>query len=280
MQVHTRIAPTPSGWLHRGNAFSFAITHQLVQNHGGSLLLRIDDLDAPRKRPEYVQDVFDTLQWMGIAWQKGPTDAADFETNFSQHHRLHLYHTYLERLLATGQVYACTCSRKAIAMQNAAGIYPGTCRHKHLPLDTPGASLRLRTDAGNMPVQFFDHYTQQTLSIDVQLTMGDFVIRRKDGLPAYQVASVADDVYYGINTIVRGADLLTSTAAQLYIAQLLGLSAFLQVQFWHLPLLTDEQGQKLSKSAGSASLQHLRQQGVPYESIRATFVQAAPTLLS
>lgn len=276
--VHTRIAPTPSGWLHRGNAFSFAISHQLVQSHGGSLLLRIDDLDAPRIRPEYIQDVFDTLRWMGIAWQYGPHGIHEFQQSFSQHHRLSLYKQIIQQLIHTGRVYACTCSRKEIALQGSHGTYPGTCRYKKLPLTTPGAALRLRMDEAALPVTFYDHFAAQELAIHLQVAMGDFVIQRKDGLPAYQIASVADDVHFGINTIVRGADLLASTAAQLYIAGLLELTAFLNIRFWHHPLLTDEHGSKLSKSAGSAALVHLRQQGIPYEKVRATFAKAAPSV--
>jgi glutamyl-tRNA synthetase len=129
-----------------------------------------------------------------------------------------------------------------------------------------------------MPVTFYDHFAKQEVAIHLHEAMGDFVIQRKDGLPAYQIATVADDVHFGINTIVRGADLLLSTAAQLYIAALLDLTAFLNIRFWHHPLLTDEQGSKLSKSAGSTALVHLRHQHIPYEKIRATFAQVAPTV--
>ena len=256
----TRLAPTPSGFLHAGNAFSFVLTWLLARQTGGSLLLRIDDLDSDRVRPAYIADVFETLHWLGLDWDDGPRNPEEFAERFSQTHRLGLYHDLLRRLRTeTDLVYACDCSRAKILKNAPNGLYPGTCRHRNLPLDAPGVAWRIRVPENA-------HITPNDIrrkdeTCNVAALMGDFVVRRKDGVPAYQVASLADDLHFGINCIVRGADLLPSTAAQVWLAQLLGADAFANAAFHHHPLLTDETGSKLSKSAGAASLKAVREAG-------------------
>ena len=254
----TRLAPTPSGLLHIGNAFSFALTAALAQKTGASILLRIDDMDRDRVQPEYVADIFDTLRFLDIPWQEGPTDVPDFEANFSQRHRLPLYEKALERLVATGLVYACDCSRKQINEQHN-GVYPGTCKHKNIPLDTKDVSWRIDTD-GVMSIrvkQLHDEQFFTALPADVQ----HFVVRKKDGFPAYQLTSLVDDLHFGIDLIVRGEDLFASTLAQLFLADLLNERKFLDATFHHHGLLTDGD-RKLSKSAGDTAIRFLRNSGL------------------
>src|SRR5579863_8142302 len=129
----TRIAPTPSGFLHLGNALSFAITAAIAERTNAKILLRIDDLDRERVRKEYVQDIFDTLNFLEIPWHEGPRNFSEYETEYSQIHRLKWYQTALEQLKNSGQVFACNCSRAQIRANNPDEIYPGTCREKALP---------------------------------------------------------------------------------------------------------------------------------------------------
>ncbi len=238
-----------------GNVLSFAITASLAARTGASIHLRIDDMDQDRVRREYVQDIFDTLTFLQIPWQEGPRNYEDYEANWSQLHRLPLYNQALQQLWDSGQVYACTCSRSQILAAHPDGIYTGACRHKNLPPDTPDACWRLRTKPEAEVIMTTLAGTERhTLPAD----MTDFIVRKKDGLPAYQLSSVVDDTHYGIDFIVRGADLLHSTIAQLYLAHILGNTTFSGTTFFHHPLATDATGRKLSKSAGDTSIQHLR----------------------
>lgn len=216
-----RIAPTPSGFLHEGNRANFRHIARLRAESGGILLLRIDDLDAARKRPEYVAHVFQVLQEEGISWDEGPHNEADFEARWSQHHRLPDYHALLTRLREGGHLFACTCSRKTV----------GACRCEDLDRDFDGADTawRLRSRGPGA---------------DPGLT----ILRQKNGMPAYHIASVSDDVRFGVTHIVRGEDLRSSTDIQLDIARRLGLEAFLRATFIHHPLIMGPDGRKLSKS--------------------------------
>jgi glutamyl/glutaminyl-tRNA synthetase len=260
ISLKTRLAPTPSGFLHIGNALSFALTWALARQQGGVLALRIDDLDNARFRQEYLQDIFDTLHFLGLDYDEGPRHPADFRLNYSQLHRLPLYHELLDRLAQQGLVYACPCSRTQIAAVSPEGLYPGTCRNKQLPLDTPGLAWRLRVPEGG--VVAFQDLCLGEVEVPLGEVMPDFVIRRKDGVPAYQVASVVDDVRMGVNLVVRGQDLLSSTAAQLFLARLVGEEAFTKVRFVHHPLVQEPSGGKLSKSHDSLSLFEMRKRGV------------------
>ncbi|GGF15602.1 glutamyl-Q tRNA(Asp) synthetase [Hymenobacter cavernae] len=244
------MAPTPSGYLHLGNAVNFVLTWLLVRRAGGTLHLRIDDLDRTRLRPAYLANIFQTLEWLGLDYDTGPRNPADFEQHYSQLHYLADYQQILKKLRQQpGLLYACTCSRTDILAVAPDGRYPGTCRHRHIPLDTPGAAWRIRLP-DDLVVTFTDGW-QGTMVINLGRDMGDFVVRKKDGYPAYQIGSVADDLRLGTTLIVRGADLLPSTAAQLWLAQQLpetaGFTAA-RIQFLHHPLLPGPDGQKLSKS--------------------------------
>lgn len=263
---YTRIAPTPSGYLHAGNALNFLLTDALAQRHGASLLLRIDDADRERVRPEYVADIFETLHWLGIRWQGGPKDAGEFKERWSQQHRAALYEEALQALRNNNAVFACTCSRT----QAAQGLQCA-CRGKALPLDTPTASWRLATEPGAaVKVKTLEG---RTLNAALPPQMQNVVVRRKDGLPAYQLTSVVDDVHFGVDLIVRGQDLWPSTLAQLYLSRLLNFEAFEGIVFLHHPLLTDDGGAKLSKSAGASSLKQRRERGGTKEELLAFIAQ-------
>jgi glutamyl/glutaminyl-tRNA synthetase len=262
----TRIAPTPSGFLHIGNARSFAFTAALAATTGAAILLRIDDMDRDRLNEQYVQDIFDTLHFLNIPWQEGPVNSADFEKNWSQRHRLHLYDRLLQQLVEMDAVYACTCSRTEILRANPDGTYTGNCRHRNIPLDTPDACWRLKTDSRNIVINTL-HSGPQTAIVPADMT--DFVVRKKDAFPAYQLTSLADDVHFGVDLIVRGEDLFNSTLAQLWLADLLGLQQFGDTVFYHHSLVMEPDGKKLSKSAGATSIQFLRKQGSTAEDIYA-----------
>ena len=249
----SRIAPTPSGYLHLGNAFSFILTWLLVRKRGGVLHLRIDDLDAARRREAYIEDIFRTLDWLGMDYDEGPSGPDDFYRNHSQQHRIPAYEALLQDLRARGALFACTCSRKEIQLAAADGQYPGTCRDRGLPFDAPETAWRIRTPE-NAQATWHDAI-RGPQTVFLHAAMRDFVVRRKDGIPAYQIASLSDDLAMGINCIVRGADLLDATAAQLLLADLLDRPAFAHIQWFHHPLLLDAQGHKLSKSQG-APMQH------------------------
>ncbi len=257
--IRSRIAPTPSGYLHAGNAVNFAITAALTRSLGGELRLRIDDLDAERARPEYTADIFETLGWLGIACDTGP-QTMDEAVSHSQQKRTQLYIHPIEQLLAAGRVYGCTCTRSDVQQRTGSFIYDGHCRSARHPV-TDGLVLRFALPAA--PVVVAD-VLRGELMIDLAAETGDPVIRRRDGLPAYHIASLTDDLEFGINLVVRGEDLLASTATQLALAQALGEpgQAYSTVRFLHHGLLAAEGGAKLSKSQGDSPLREMRQRGV------------------
>lgn len=256
--LRTRIAPTPSGYLHLGNIYSFVLTATLAQRHGARILLRIDDLDRQRAQPAYIQDIFDTLNFLEIPWHEGPRNAQEFEWEYSQVHRMELYRAALAELREKQALFACDCSRSKIQQADASGAYTGYCRGRGVPFDGAEVSWRLRTD-NEAPL------TVRTLGEPIVAELPreqyDFVVRKKDGDPAYQLASVLDDEHLGVDLIVRGMDLWPSTLAQLYLARVLGREKFMGTTFYHHPLITGPRGDKLSKSAGATSIQFLRREG-------------------
>lgn len=229
-----RYAPTPSGFLHLGNAFNFIFNYLSahIVSPAAEIVLRIDDLDAARKRPDYLEDIFETLNWLGLPWTVGPLDAEDFESKWSQKNRFAQYEAALNQLKDTGLVYACAKSRKDL--EPFGGTYPPEFRHQGLSFELPNVAWRIATPIG--------------------FPLPDFVIRRRDGVPAYQLASLVDDRIFKITHLIRGKDLAASTAAQNYLAQLLGWQSLADRQVLHHDLLLDDLGGKLSKSAGAASL--------------------------
>ncbi|HEX5001580.1 MAG TPA: glutamate--tRNA ligase family protein [Bacteroidia bacterium] len=253
--IKTRFAPTPSGYLHVGNAASFVLTWLLARAAGGKILLRIDDLDNERTRPEFVEDIFNTLDFLNLDYDEGPEGPDDFQKNWSQLNRIDHYESFLSKLAQQhNSVFACTCSRS----QLPDGPYPGTCIHKGIPLTQSDTAWRLNTTNSDV-IRFADVLAGPQL-VNLNTTTGSFVIRSKNGRPAYQIASLADDLFYNINLIVRGRDLITSTACQLYIDSLLQ-SGFSAVGFVHHPLVVDAGDVKLSKSSGAASVNAISASG-------------------
>jgi glutamyl/glutaminyl-tRNA synthetase len=299
----TRIAPTPSGYLHLGNVLSFALTAALARQTGAGILLRIDDLDRGRMSKDYVEDIFETLSFLGIPWDEGPWDFNEYERDYTQLRRMDLYEEALRQLREEGKLFACTCSRTQVLRDSTDGGYAGRCRDKGIPLDTGGCNWRIRTEAageigvkgiagmigGNVSaggdrmrgiaeagVQHIAGTARgQEIRAALPVDMTDFVVRKRDGYPAYQLTSVIDDLHYGIDLVVRGEDLWPSTLAQQFLARELGRVAFSEIHFYHHALLMETGGadgsaggdgmrsaMKLSKSAGATSVRWLRGQGV------------------
>lgn len=252
----TRIAPTPSGYLHLGNALSFALTAALAERTGAMTLLRIDDLDRDRIEEKYVQDIFDTLDFLEIPWDEGPRNLREYHDSYSQVHRMELYRDALTQLNTGGYLFACACTRSEILRASPDGSYPGTCRDSHLPFAGYDVSWRLYTDDKELKVKTLTGTVAEKLPAE----MRDFVVRKKDGYPAYQLASVIDDIHFGVDLVVRGKDLWPSTLAQVYLASRLRPNSFANTTFYHHQILMESGNQKLSKSEGSASIQYLRKQ--------------------
>lgn len=261
----TRIAPTPSGFLHLGNVLSFAVTAALARSTNARILLRIDDLDRERANPRYVQDIFDTLHFLEIPWDEGPMNYLEYEQEYSQLQRMELYQQALQQLREGGHVFACECSRSQIAGVHRDGSYTGACRHKQIPLDRHNTSWRLHTAAEKeLEVRAL---TGATIRSTLPPSIREFIVRKRDGNPAYQLTSVVDDQYFGVDLIVRGEDLWPSTLAQHYLSALLPGNLFRQRTFHHHTLLTEAGGSKLSKSEGATSVQFLRKEGKTPEDI-------------
>ncbi|MEZ0484232.1 glutamate--tRNA ligase family protein [Fibrella aquatica] len=226
-----RIAPTPSGYLHLGNAVNFVLTWLAARQRGAQLLLRIDDLDAGRKRPEYVDDVFRTLDFLGLDYDLGPASADAFEAQWSQRHRTEHYQATLNQLREAGTLYASDLSRREWKAYEP--TYLTEDRITSLSLDALEVTWRFKADGDGS---------------------SDFVVRRRDGLPAYQIASLTDDHLFGVTHLVRGIDLIDSTDRQRQLALALGWRNFLKAHVWHHSLLLGPDGLKLSKSAGGGAI--------------------------
>jgi len=257
----TRLAPTPSGYLHLGNAYSFALTVSLAKKTGAKILLRIDDLDRERVNQQYVQDIFDTLTFLEIQWNEGPRNMDEYETVWSQLHRMDIYHNALQQLKESGAVYACSCSRTQ--------IHTCTCRDKSIHLDAENVSWRLQTDnEKELSIKTLDG---DIIKTKLPVEMKDFIVKKKDGYPAYQLTSLIDDLHFGIDLIVRGEDLWPSTIAQHYLAEVLQQPGFKKIIFHHHPLIMETEDKKLSKSAGATSIKYLREQGETVEDVYEKF---------
>jgi len=255
--MRTRIAPTPSGYLHVGNAFNFLVTAELVRTIGGTLFLRVDDLDQERVRPEYVEDVFRSLAWLGIRVDEGPSGPEDLQRSWSQQLRMERYGRVVEQVRATGHLYPCACSR-AQREREGSGVH--LCRTGEIGSTPVGTAWRLKVP-DPCPVSWSE-WDGTPQFVELNSAMPDPVmVQRGNGRPAYQVASLVDDMDMGIDHVVRGADLIPSTACQWYLALILKRPAFQAIRFHHHPLVTDGTGRKLSKSAGDTSLRSLREAG-------------------
>ena len=237
----TRIAPTPSGFLHRGNAVNFALISQLASRWGAEVALRIEDMDSSRVRPEYVDDIFSTLDWLGIAWTTGPGDRAEFEQHYSMADRTEYYRSQIDLLSGAGlQVFACSCSRADLAASGGLRC-AGPCVSADLELATDRTALRLRIPDG-AAVQMSGS------EIDLSAVHGDVVLWRRDGLPAYHLVTVIEDRDLGVTDIVRGSDLLESSALHAWLAPYLDAPNVAQANYVHHGLITHDHGHKLSKS--------------------------------
>lgn len=262
----TRIAPTPSGFLHLGNAFSFLLTQAIAKKHGAKIFLRIDDLDRERYRSEYVQDIFDTLDFLEIPIDQGPKSLEELESEWSQVHRMSLYDQALENLRQTKRVFACDCSRNKIQQMDSRGYYLGQCLDRRIPLDRPETAWRINTLDSDFIS--FTEYPQGKKTDLIPEETAFYIVRKKDKLPAYHLTSVVDDIHFGVDLVVRGIDLYPSTLAQLDLAGHLGKESFGQITFLHHELIRAENQSKLSKSAGSLAIQTLRKEGKKLEDVK------------
>lgn len=255
----TRIAPTPSGFLHLGNAYSFLVTKALAEKHGTKILLRIDDLDRERFRTDYVEDIFETLDFLEIKIDLGPKNLKEFEIEWSQIHRIEKYKEALSKLKSGNKVFACDCSRKKIQQLDSSGYYLGQCLDRRLPLDKQDVTWRMNTMESDFV--HFTEYPDQQKSALIPQDSAFYQIKRRDGLPSYHLTSVVDDLHFGVDLIVRGSDLLSSTLAQLDLARNLGETRFEKITFHHHSLIRGPKQEKLSKSDGATSIQYLRKEG-------------------
>lgn len=256
-----RFAPSPTGRMHLGNVFSALLSWLSARAQGGTWLLRIEDIDPQRSRHEYADMLMDDLQWLGLEWDGEPC---------WQSRRGDIYAHYLQQLTDAGLIYPCYCTRADILATQAPHesdgrvVYKGTCRNLPPGSRKGPAALRMKVpEEGRGIVTFTDgHYGTHTVDLTTQC--GDFIVRRKDGAWAYQLAVVVDDALMGINEVVRGRDLLLSSPQQIYLAQQLG---FTPPRFTHLPLLCNTAGQRLSKRDKSLDMGCLRQRFTPNQII-------------
>lgn len=248
-----RLAPSPTGRLHLGNLGSSLLAWAEIRRRGGDLLLRIEDLDPPRVVDGAEAALIDDLQWLGIDWDAGPGDP-EIAGPWHQSERGPHYAAATRRLAEAGAVYPCTCSRREIAEALSAPHaafdpstrYPGTCADRTLAdVDDDGDhALRVRARG----VWTVEDRVFGPITHDLAVTPGDFVIRRRDGLWAYQLAVSVDDVEMGVTDILRGYDLLDSAPRQAALHAALGGDP---IAFWHVPLLVDARGERLAKRTGA-----------------------------
>ncbi len=277
-----RLAPSPTGYLHVGHARTFWTAWKRARDAGGVLAMRMEDLDPDRCRAEYADAALEDLRWLGIRWHEGPDKGGPFAP-YVQSQRKAIYLDAWRCLLRGGFIYPCRCSRKDLAAalsaphENARGqtqgkqeplddepIYQGTCRPPHGTnaatgnVDAPGGTnWRFRVPDGET-VEFNDvNLGPQRFQAGVDF--GDFVVWRRDGLPSYQLACVADDAAMRVTEVVRGADLLKSTARQILLNRALG---FADPGWFHCRLVVDQNGRRLAKRHDSLSLRTLRQRGL------------------
>ncbi len=254
-----RIAPTPTGYMHLGHACTFLEAQRRAEAADGRLFLRIEDLDQARCKEEFVEALEEDLAWAGLRWEPEV---------LRQSERLGWFREVLRRLREAGVVYPCSCSRKDVAeairaphVEGQEPVYPGTCRDKEFAFaneeDALAINWRFRVPDSEV-VAFVDGRLGEQLFVAGR-DFGDFLVWRKDGFPSYELAVVADDVAQGITEVVRGEDLLASTARQLLLYRALVEEA---PSFCHCPLILDTDGKRLAKRAGALGLRELRAQGV------------------
>ena len=278
-----RLAPSPTGLLHLGHAATFWTAFERARAAGGRLLLRNEDLDPLRAKPEFTVAMLEDLAWLGITWE--PPAVVQSE-------RLAHYRAAMEQLLAEGLAYACTCSRRDLEHMAHAPhdeddepVYGGRCRQTPMCGGValqPGVNYRFRVPDGEA-IRFRDaNLGLQSFRAGCggDADFGDFLVWRRDGLPSYQLACVVDDAAMRVTEVVRGRDLLRSTARQILLSRALGLA---NPAYFHTELLRDDAGRRLAKRHGALALQTLREQGRSPEEVRAMFsggghVSASPCI--
>jgi glutamyl-tRNA synthetase len=281
-----RLAPSPTGYLHLGHARTFWKAYQRAVAADGTLIMRMEDLDPERSRAEYAETAFEDLHWLGIRWQEGPELGGPYAP-YEQSKRRAVYLDAWQKLLAGGYLFPCRCSRKDLEAALSAPhegllhdaqsdteplddepVYPGTCRQfQAVPLQPDGFNWRFRVHDGEV-IEFDDgNFGPQRFIAGRDF--GDFVVWRRDGVPSYQLACVADDAAMGITEVVRGEDLLKSTARQILLYRALGLGV---PDWFHCRLTVDSKGKRLAKRHDALSLRVLRQRGVaPMEILSTDF---------
>ncbi|WP_428937067.1 tRNA glutamyl-Q(34) synthetase GluQRS [Fontivita pretiosa] len=259
----TRLAPSPTGALHLGNARTFLVNWMLARRNGWRIVLRIEDLDGPRvKRGADLQAIQD-LHWLGIDWDDGP---------IYQSQRQAIYQAAVQQLLDRGLAYPCVCSRREAALaasaphaEDGSSVYPGTCRDRfdsvHAARAASGRDPAIRFRVPHEPIEFNDAFRGPVRFDDVALQLGDFVIAKADGTAAYQLAVVIDDAQAAVNQVVRGDDLIDSTPRQILLYRALQMEAAIP-RYTHLPLVVGPDGRRLAKRHGDTRLSHYRELGV------------------
>ena len=270
MPYRGRLAPSPTGYLHLGHARTFWTAQQRARERSGELILRNDDLDRDRCKSEFVAAALEDLRWFGFEWSEGLDLGGKFAP-YNQSERTEIYRAALYKLRAGNFIYPCACSRKdiqaAVAAPHAADdelVYPGTCRaRREAEMGKQRFSWRFRVPDGET-ISFQDGNLGGQ-SFVAGRDFGDFVVWRHDDVPAYQLACVVDDAAMQISEVVRGADLLVSTARQMLLYRALGWVA---PAFFHCKLMFDPGGERLAKRHDALSLRTLRQQGMIAHELR------------
>ncbi len=270
-----RIAPSPTGYLHLGHASTFWRAYERAREYRGTLIFRNEDLDPQRSLAKFAAAMVEDLRWFGIDWQEGPDVGGGFGP-YVQSERREFYLEAWRRLLREGWIYPCCCSRRELAMAATAPhegaphetdepIYPGTCRERRLAAESPlGVNWRFRVPDGEAIA--FEDRCMGRHSFEAGRDFGDFLVWRRDDVPAYQLAVVVDDAAMQVSEVVRGADLLRSTARQILLQRALGLAT---PDYYHCALMNDENGVRLAKRHDALSLHGLRRQGLRPEQVRA-----------
>jgi glutamyl-tRNA synthetase len=275
-----RLAPSPTGLLHIGHARTFSIAAQRAINNHGTLILRNEDLDPQRSRAEFARAMIEDLLWLGIRWSEGP-DCGGAYGPYSQSERGAHYLEAWQRLSDGGFLYPCICSRKDLAQAASAPndadtddepVYPGTCRDRKDAakfMEPAGVNWRFRVPDGEQ-VEFADlNLGRQRFVAGNNFDFGDFLVWRRDDVPAYQLAVVVDDAAMRITEVVRGADLLKSTARQLLLMRALGYAGlgYAAPDYFHCALVRDAAGVRLAKRHDALSIRRLRESGMTAEKV-------------
>lgn len=271
--IRGRLAPSPTGNIHLGNAWAFMLAWLAARQAGGKVLLRMEDIDPDRARPEYAEGIMADLRWLGLDWDEGP-DIEGPCGPYVQSRRVQDYARVLDVLATLGAVYPCYCTRKELRTLAGAphpgdlgAPYPGTCRNLTIEecsrkeKEGRRPAMRLRWPDG---VFAFDDGLFGPQQAGGESCGGDFALRRSDGVFAYQLAVVVDDIAMGVTQVVRGADLLSCTPRQLALYSLLGAQP---PAYLHVPLLLDATGERLAKRHQSLEIRALRNAGVPAANI-------------